>query len=98
MESASLAHAQALARAADVFSGAVRTARHVYSAAVEVNNRAQGDLLDARDRLSAAWEADDRGEGIASDGSDDTEGSVASEAFVAHCRPRWLFLLARVVV
>lgn len=80
VELAAITH-QALARAADVSSAAVRTARHVYTAAVEVNNRVQGDLLDARDRLSTAWAADDdRDEGIPSDGSDDAEGSVASEA------------------
>ena len=79
IESAALAHAHALARAADVYHGALRAARYVYTAAVEVNNRAQGDLLDARDLLSAAWAADDRDAGVPSDGSGDTEGSVASE-------------------
>ena len=80
VESAALAHAHALARAADVYHAALRAApRYVYTAAVEVNNRAQGDLLDARDLLSAAWAADDRDAGVPSDGSGDTEGSVASE-------------------
>ena len=55
-----------------------RSARHAYTSAVEVNNLAQGALLDARDRLTAAWEAEDEDEGLSA-GSEDSEGSVASE-------------------
>jgi hypothetical protein len=76
--SASLAHDQALSRAADVYAQLVRSARHAYTSAVEVNNLAQGALLDARDRLTAAWEAEDGDEGLSA-GSEDSEGSVASE-------------------
>ena len=76
--SASLSHDQALSRAADVYAQLVRSARHAYTSAVEVNNLAQGELLDARDRLTAAWEAEDGDEGLSA-GSEDSEGSVASE-------------------
>ena len=96
VESAALAYAQA-----------VRSARHGYASAVEVNNRAQGDLLDARDRLTAAWEAEDGDEGL-SDGPDDSEGThtqakgvlvfscVTRAAASAHRRWRWLRICARV--
>ena len=71
VEAATLVYTQALVRVADVYQAALRSARRGYTSAVEANTIAQGSLLDARDRLLAAWDAEDPDAGCQSEDSDE---------------------------